>query len=46
MPKEAQARIKINQLLEAAGWRFFDSQAGTANIALEPQRRAPSCAIR
>lgn len=22
--KEAQARIKINKLLEAAGWRFFD----------------------
>jgi type I site-specific restriction endonuclease len=37
MPKEAQARIKINHLLEAAGWRFFDSQAGTANIALEPK---------
>lgn len=37
MPQEAQARIKINHLLEAAGWRFFDSQAGTANIALEPK---------
>jgi hypothetical protein len=36
MPKEAQARIKINHLLEAAGWRFFDSPAGRANIALEP----------
>ena len=36
MPKEAQARIKINLLLEAAGWRFFDSPAGKANIALEP----------
>lgn len=22
--KEAQARIKINKLLETAGWRFFD----------------------
>jgi len=36
MPKEAQARIKINHLLEAAGWRFFDSPQGKANIALEP----------
>jgi hypothetical protein len=23
MKKEAQARIKINKLLEEAGWRFF-----------------------
>ena len=35
MPKEARARIKINHLLETAGWRFFDSSQGTANIALE-----------
>ncbi|MBK8073020.1 MAG: DEAD/DEAH box helicase family protein [Ramlibacter sp.] len=34
--KEAQARIKINKLLEAAGWRFFDDAGGKANIALEP----------
>lgn len=34
--KEAQARIKINKLLEEAGWRFFDSQEGRANITLEP----------
>ena len=33
--KEAQARIKINKLLEEAGWRFFDSQDGPANIQLE-----------
>ena len=33
--KEAQARIKINKLLEEAGWRFFDSSAGKANIVLE-----------
>ena len=39
MPKEAQARIKINQLLEAAGWRFFDTPSGAANIALEPKVR-------
>jgi len=36
MPKEAQARIKINKLLEEAGWRFFDSNDGKANIVLEP----------
>ena len=34
--KEAKARIKINKLLEVSGWRFFDSQEGRANIALEP----------
>jgi type I restriction enzyme R subunit len=34
--KEAQARIKINKLLEASGWRFFDDANGPANIALEP----------
>lgn len=33
--KEAQARIKINKLLEAAGWRFFDDENGPANIRLE-----------
>jgi type I restriction enzyme, R subunit len=33
--KEAVARIKINRLLEAAGWRFFDDQGGSANIILE-----------
>ena len=33
--KEAKARIKINKLLEAAGWRFFDDQNGKANISLE-----------
>ena len=37
MPKEAQSRIKINHLLETAGWRFFDAPAGAANIALEPK---------
>lgn len=34
--KEAQARIKINKLLEQAGWRFEDSEKGKANISLEP----------
>jgi len=35
MSKEAKARIKINKLLEEAGWRFFDSKEGKANIVLE-----------
>lgn len=35
-PKEARARIKINKLLEKAGWRFFDNEKGHANIQLEP----------
>ncbi|MDQ5949796.1 MAG: type restriction enzyme subunit, partial [Patescibacteria group bacterium] len=34
--KEASARIKINKLLEQAGWRFEDSEKGKANISLEP----------
>ena len=33
--KEAQARIKINKLLENAGWRFFDDEKGKATIKLE-----------
>jgi len=32
---EAKARIKINQLLEESGWRFFDNIEGKANIVLE-----------
>lgn len=35
MPAEAKARIKINRLLEKAGWRFFDDENGPANIVLE-----------
>ena len=34
--KEAKARIKINRLLEEAGWRFFDDKKDKANIVLEP----------
>ncbi|MDR2172027.1 MAG: DEAD/DEAH box helicase family protein [Planctomycetaceae bacterium] len=33
--KEAKARIKINKMLEEAGWRFFDNENGKANIELE-----------
>ncbi len=35
MKNEAHARIKINQLLEEAGWRFFDLGHASANILLE-----------
>ena len=36
MPEnEATARIKINKLLEEAGWRFFENEHGPANISLE-----------
>ena len=32
--KEAKARIKINKLLEEAGWRFFDTDKGKATIKI------------
>lgn len=34
--KEATARIKLNKLLEAGGWRFFREGNKPANIRLEP----------
>jgi len=34
--KEATARVKINKLLESAGWRFFPEEGKPANIRLEP----------
>jgi type I restriction enzyme R subunit len=34
--KEATSRIKINKLLESAGWRFFADGSAPANIRLEP----------
>jgi type I restriction enzyme, R subunit len=33
--KEATARVKINKLLESAGWRFFPDGKTAANICLE-----------
>ena len=33
--KEATARIKINKMLESAGWRFFPDGGAPANIRLE-----------
>ena len=34
MAKEAQARIKINKLLEKSIWRFEADENGPANIKL------------
>lgn len=39
---EATARIKINKLLEAAGWRFFAGGTSPANIQLEPNIKVKS----
>ena len=33
---EATARLKINRLLEKAGWRFFPEGNTPANVRLEP----------
>ena len=33
--KEAKARIKINKLLEDAGWRLLDNDTGKANVIFE-----------
>ncbi len=35
MQKEAKARIKINNMLQESGWRFFDDSKGHSNISLE-----------
>ena len=35
MKNEGHARIRINQLLSEAGWLFFDSDKGAANILLD-----------
>lgn len=35
MEREANARIKINRMLEESGWRFLDNENGPANIQLE-----------
>lgn len=43
--KEATARIKINRLLEEAGWRFFDDANGPANIVLEPNVKVTASQI-
>ncbi|MBU1663011.1 DEAD/DEAH box helicase family protein [Patescibacteria group bacterium] len=45
MQKEAKARIKINDLLQNAGWRFFDDEKGKANIVLENNAKITKQAI-
>ena len=35
MPKEAKARILINERLRSSGWRFFDDEDVHANVVLE-----------
>jgi type I restriction enzyme, R subunit len=43
--KEATARIKINKLLEAAGWRFFPEDGAPANICLESTAKINSSVL-
>ena len=43
--KEAKARIKLNKLLEEAGWRFFDDLKRKANIVLEPKVKLTKAAV-
>ncbi len=45
MKNEAIARIRINKLLEEAGWRFFDDEKGSANILLENKVKITQKAI-
>jgi type I restriction enzyme R subunit len=45
MQKEAKARIKINNLLQTSGWRFFDDEKGSANIALENNVKLTKSAV-
>lgn len=45
MKKEVQASIKINKLLEEAGWRFFDTPSGKATIVLEDNVKLTQQAI-
>lgn len=45
MQKEAKARIKINDLLQKSGWRFFDDENGKANITLEPNVKLTMTAV-
>ena len=42
---EAMARIKINKMLEKAGWRFFPTPDGPANIVLEGKAKPDKNAL-
>ena len=39
MANEASARLKINKLLEEAGWRLEKTDAGPANVVVEAQAK-------
>ena len=39
--KEATARIKINKLLEAAGWRFFQEDQRCSPVPAQEQPILP-----
>ena len=45
MQKEASARIKINKLLEQAGWRLIDDNRGPANVVLENHVRMTKSSV-
>lgn len=45
MQKEAKARIKINNLLQVSGWRFFDDEKSVANIVLENNVKLTKTAV-
>lgn len=45
MQKEAKARIKINELLQNAGWRFFDNDQGPATVVLENNAKLTKQAV-
>lgn len=38
MSEEAEARIKINKLLEAAGWLLTDSENQRKNVLVESNK--------
>ncbi|MBN2541889.1 hypothetical protein JXI42_03405 [bacterium] len=40
--KEAKARIKINKLLEEAGWRILEDKNGKPNVLLEVETKLKS----
>jgi hypothetical protein len=44
--KEATARIKINKLLESAGWRFFRRRQCPAHICLALNVIGDACTVR
>ena len=41
--KVAEARLKINMLLESAGWRLLDDENGPANVDVENKVENREC---